>query len=171
MSKFKTDGNYEQTLCFDCKNATRPWKCPWVAKYAPVPGWLAEKTQLCKRSSPYDSYYVKACPRFKRDSYCGGTVNHPETGRVYVDPKDVSSIAEAICEQAVADWIAIDYGNLSSLKVSGSTVKRDKMLEFFFSAWFAQLLESFTEYTPQQIRRSIRIPGESVMTWREAPSK
>ncbi len=171
MSRLKTNGNYDMTLCLDCKWATRPWKCPWVDRYEPVPGWLAEKTRLCKKSSPYDSYYVKACPRFKRNSYCGGAIEHPETERVYVDPKDVPTLAEAICEMAVVDWVALDYGNLSSLKFAGSTVKRDKLLAFFFGPWFAQLLESFTEYTPAQIRRAIKIPGDSIWTWRDLPLK
>ena len=172
MNNRKKKGNkaHDQTLCFDCCWSTRPWKCPWVDENKPVKGWLARENIVSPRSSPFKSYHVIACPKFKRNSYCGGLIDPPNKERVYLDPKDVPSVAEAICEQAVVDWIALDYGALDSLKFCGQVVKRDELLEFFFGRWFAELLESFSPRTPQQVRRAIRIPGDTIMDWRGARS-
>lgn len=165
-SKSKYDYRNEQSLCFDCLWATRPWKCKWVAKNKPVDGWLATPTIVSKKSSPFQSFNIRACPKFKRDSYCGGLVDPPNKRRVTIYMDDIPNLAEAIVEQAVTDWIALDYGEIDSLRFCGQLVEREKLLEFFFSKWFEILLESFSERTPQQIRRAIKIPGKSVEEWR-----
>jgi len=165
-SKSKYDYSDTQSLCWDCRNSTRPWICPWAGKYRQVKDWKAKPTRVSPKSSPFDSFNVLACPGFKRDSYCGGLVDPPNKRRVTIDADDVPNLAEAVIEQAVTDWIALDYGELDSLRFCGQLVERDKLLEFFFSKWFEILLESFSERTPQQIRRAIKIPGNTIKTWR-----
>lgn len=92
-------------------------------------------------------------------------MEHPLTEGVNVDDNDTRTLAAAICERAVVDWIALDYGRLQFAKCDGSLVQRQKLLEFFFSEWFEELLASFSRYTPAQIRRAIRIPGRDVNSW------
>lgn len=61
------------TKCWNCANATRPDKCPWVESFTPVPGWTATPTRLMTESpQPYDSYLITDCPLFERDAYRGG---------------------------------------------------------------------------------------------------
>ena len=157
--------NHEPTLCFDCNCATKPWACCWVDRCEPVPGWAADLTTVSPKSSPYHSYHVRVCPNFRRDAYRGGVMEHHATERVKIDNNDTTTLAGAICERAVVDWIALDYGRLQSAKCDGSLVQRRKLLEFFFSTWFEELLASFSRYTPAQIRRAIRIPGRDVNSW------
>lgn len=63
-------------ICFDCEKAVG--KCPWSAydkdtdtiRYEPIPGWTAEKTELCIGSQNLDyrivdTYRITACPLFE----------------------------------------------------------------------------------------------------------
>lgn len=166
MSKSKPNKHpgstdHDPTLCWDCALATRPWACPWVGKGNPVSGWMARETVVSKKSSPYASYHVLTCPKFKRDSHLGGMLDHEEVRhKVKLDDgSDVENLAEAIVQRAVEDWIALHYGSIPKLsKVDGSCVKRDEVIKFFYSAWCRELLESFTEYTPENLRRYLKIP-------------
>lgn len=49
----------KETLCWICQKATNANLCPWVDKFAPVPGWTAKETA--------DGYLVKKCPLFEKD--------------------------------------------------------------------------------------------------------
>jgi hypothetical protein len=53
---------YEQTLCWECKNTNRH-KCSWFNPVdpQPVPGWVAE---LRPKARIGESYMVKECPNF-----------------------------------------------------------------------------------------------------------
>ena len=164
--KSKYDYTNEQSLCWDCFWSTHPEKCQWVARNKPVKGWNAEPTRVSPRSAPFDSYKVVGCPKFKRDSYRGGLVDPPNRRRVKLWDDDIPNLASAIIEQAVTDWIALDYGAIDSILFCGQSIERKKLLEFFFSRWFEVLLESFSEWTPKQIRRAIKIKGDSIENWR-----
>lgn len=50
----------QMTLCWDCGNACNGG-CSWSRCLEPVKGWEAKKTA--------DSYVVKHCPNFKRETY------------------------------------------------------------------------------------------------------
>ncbi len=52
-------GKAKETLCWICQKATNANLCPWVDKFAPVPGWTATETA--------DGYLVKKCPLFEKD--------------------------------------------------------------------------------------------------------
>lgn len=68
---------YTQTLCWNCGNAYG--KCPWTevdeltnrVKFQPVPGWVADKTNLKLHHDEKDedfSYLVHECPMFIKES-------------------------------------------------------------------------------------------------------
>ena len=68
---------YEQTLCWGCKNTDRH-KCSWFnpADPQPVPGWVAEPRV---KSVIGETYLVKECPNFEPEPprvpvYCGPTI-------------------------------------------------------------------------------------------------
>ena len=157
----KSVGKTCTSLCLDCANANRPWRCSWVANFTPVEGWVAEPTQLYKPPTHYDSFDVKECPLFVRDAIFGGKawdVDSTERTPVRLDAKDVVALAEAIVEKAVADWKFIEYGQMKDkIHSNGTAIWRDELLEFFFSGWFEILLASFSQHSPEQIRSYIRI--------------
>ena len=150
--------SYKHTLCWDCKNSTKPWNCPWVENFTPVKGWLATPTSVGKYYN-YDSFYVTSCPRFERGSFCGGLAEDAfgKQEPAQVEEKDCGTLAEAIIERAVEDWKFLEYGALEEIVFCGGRIFKTELLEFFFSEWFEQLLESFTERTPQNIRRYLKI--------------
>lgn len=57
------------SLCWDCCNATG--NCLWSRYGKPVPGWEADYLKP-NGTKPYDTYLVRDCPEFVRDSYDGG---------------------------------------------------------------------------------------------------
>ena len=147
------------TLCLNCKNATRPDKCEWVRDFTPVKKWWAKRTFVSKQST-YKSYKVKNCPKFERDAYDGGHVPVDPLGlegRTYLDASDVRKLASAICVRAVEDWKYLKYGELVSIPYYGDRIYRDELLEFFFSPYFASLLGSFSQRTPEQVRKLLNI--------------
>lgn len=152
------DYSKRHTLCWECKNATRPWNCPWVEKFGEVEGWMAKPTNVGKFYN-YESFHVIDCPKFKRDSFLGGTEWNLFGKResTSLDDEDCQTLAEAICERAVEDWKFLDYGLLDEIAFCGGRIFKSELLEFFFSEWFESLLESFTERTPQNIRRYLKI--------------
>ena len=153
--------SYKHTLCWDCKNSTKPWNCPWVDNFTPVKGWIAIPTHVGKYYQ-YDSFRVIECPKFKRSSFCGGLVEDTfsEKEPSQIDDKGCVALAEAIVERAVEDWKFLEYGALEEIVFCGGRIFKSEILEFFFSEWFEHLLESFTEYTPQQIRRYLKIRND-----------
>jgi hypothetical protein len=154
---------YEQSLCWDCALATQPWKCEWADRFEPVPGWEAEKCYCGKKGYGYESYNVIACPKFKRDSYAGGLAKDPMCRkRIMLDDPGVRELSEAIIERAVDDWRELMCGKLASTRTSdGKAVKRDELIRFFFSGEFASMLNSFSKYTPAQIRRFLDVHDEA----------
>ena len=162
MKKMKKDSNVF-SLCWDCAYATDPDACEWSGNAEPVPGWKAEQTTLrITKDDEIISYHVSMCPKFKRDSVAGGQepclMTKPH--HITIDDKDARNIASAIVTQAVNDWINLDYGKKPIFIKVKSTVERDEVLDFFFSNRFAALLSIFSQYTPRQIRRAIRITDD-----------
>lgn len=149
------------TLCFDCGNATNPDVCPWVRDGTPVQGWTAKPTVI-GRSYKFDSYRVEGCPLFWRDGHSGGLVEDlfGRKRRVTIDGDDSIKLAAAICARAVEDWKFLGYGALKSVPYYGDRLYREELIEFFFSPWFEKLLGSFSERTPEQIRRYIHITDD-----------
>jgi hypothetical protein len=155
--------SYDQSLCWDCALATQPWKCEWADRFEPVPGWEAEECYCGQNGSGYESYNVIACPKFKRDSYAGGLAKDPMCRkRIMLDDPGVRELSEAIIERAVDDWKELMCGKLASTRTSdGKAVKRDELIRFFFSGEFASMLNSFSKYTPAQIRRFLDVHDEA----------
>lgn len=159
MNVYGKNGSCQQaTLCWECENSIKPHVCPWVRDYTPVKGWEAKPTHI-GGAYQYDSYIVTNCPLFKRDAFNGGMVadvflKHP---RIEIDDQDVVNIAEAIIERQIEDWRFLECGRLDNITFCGGRIKREHCLEFFFSPWFEQLLASFSERTPQEIRSFIGI--------------
>lgn len=150
--------NLEPSLCWDCALATRPWRCPWVSKEEPVEGWKANPTTIAKKSRhPYHSQLVVACPKFERDSFCGGVLADDENEHVFpnIDSDDVKNLAEATVERGIIDWNALERGKLKSIKFDGQFVYRAEVLRFFFSPWISELMASFTKRTPEWLRQQL----------------
>lgn len=164
MSKKKSPiQNHDPSLCWDCANATRPWRCPWVEDGTTIEGWRATPSLIGKRSGyPYRSYCVIACPKFIRDSYCGGILADEEHNHKMprIDNGDLRALAEAIVERAIIDWDTLDRGRLKSIKSDGQVIHLNKVLGFFFSDWFGELLGTFSQRTPEWVRQQIGIPDE-----------
>ena len=158
--------HFDPSLCWDCALSTRPWRCEWVARYEPVPGWEARKHHCGSKSDGYESRKVIACPKFVRDSFCGGLTDDPiNHKRIKLDDTDVRTLAEAIIERAVEDWKELKRGELEKAYTSdGNTVKREELISFFYSKEFAVLLNSFTKFSPAQIRTFLDVHDRSYYT-------
>ena len=160
---------YDQSLCWDCALATQPWKCEWADRFEPVPGWEAEKCYCGQKGYGYESYDVIACPKFKRNSYAGGLAKDPMCRkRIALDDSGAIALSEAIIERAVDDWKELRNGELERTRASdGKAVKRDELIRFFFSGEFASMLNSFSQYTPAQIRRFLNVHDEAYYSEKE----
>lgn len=158
MNESGVSSAHDPTLCWDCANATRPWRCKWVGEFQPVDGWAAQKNLVSRRSAPYESYHVVKCPKFSRDSYCGGLAHGEDETKAHLDHNDVASLAEAIIEQQIQDWKDLEYGALDSYAYSGNYIKKKEVVAFFHSPWCAELLAAFTQWTPAQVRGWLKIP-------------
>ena len=146
------------SLCWDCANSLKPWKCAWVRANEPIPGWWATPNKE-SRSGKLWSYHVISCPNFDRDSFRGGlernlTGSNHETR---IDKPDTANIAEAIIERAILDWKYINSYGVPDTKMEDVVVTKHDLIEFFFSEWFVRLLESFSYHSPEQIRKYIGI--------------
>ena len=150
-----------QQCCWFCENATKPWKCPWVDRFKEIPGWKAEPTIIKNRVGRKvfiaNSFNISFCPLFVSDNENAEPEHYPLEF-------NVSSLHGEILAQAVRDWRAIDYGKLRYTCTADGSIKRDELLEFFWGKWFETLVESCTQYTPQQIRDYINVPkrGEKI---------
>ena len=77
--------------------------------------------------------------------------------------KDDTEIACLIIEQAVKDWMALDYGCYGSVRDKSMVIYRAEVLSFFRSPWFEFLLSyALPQFTPQEIRAKLKIaePGK-----------
>ena len=165
MSHPKGVPNPDPTLCWDCANATKPHVCPWVGKQEPVPGWKAKPHLVGRfRWNPFESYHVMACPLFEEDAYCGGTLEDEEAHHSFphIDDDDVRNLAEAIIERWIDDWELLERGKLRTVKMDSQYVHRDRVISFFYSCWFAELLASFSQHTPKWVRDNIGMTEEWV---------
>ena len=155
MNKRKAHAGY--SICLNCGRATDPDSCPWVKDATPVKGWKATPT-VVGNVYKFDSYRVEDCPRFIPDAENGG-LEEGIFGRrkVRIDRNDTVNLASAICVRAVEDWRFLRSGEIVSVPYYGSRIYREELLQFFFGEWFARLLESFSDRTPEQIRTLLGI--------------
>ena len=158
-------------------NSFHVWRCPLFERDAAKGG--REKVALGgetndkkpggnKPSSASAVYRMAITPDSGRvgnsnrpvaDSQNGGTrvLNPPPNDR------EILNLAYGILEGAVDDWKALDYGRKAEAMVErGEFVKRENMVEFFFSRWFTQLCEPL-HYSPEEIREALNIPPDA---WR-----
>lgn len=156
-------------------NSFHVWRCPLFERDAAKGG--REKVALGgetndkkhggnKPSSASAVYRMAITPDSGRvgnsnrpvaDSQNGGTrvLNPPPNDREILD------LAYGILEGAVDDWKALDYGRKAEAMVErGEFVKREDMVEFFFSRWFTQLCEPL-HYSPEEIREALNIPPDA----------
>lgn len=148
------------SLCWDCRNATRPMVCSWARDFTPVKGWKATPTRI-GNYCPYESYLVRECPLFQRGSYKGGLVEDsfsPKEPPTELDNKDMKNLACVIIERAVDDWKALDYGKLKDLYHVGGRAKRKELMEFFWSYTFDDMVEAAgLSVTVEQIYNALKI--------------
>lgn len=112
---------------------------------------------------------TSASPLCRVDKRIGTNPLGSGSGRVVVQangrPRDVTrdpmDLAFAIVQRAVEDWRCLDNGRRESTLVDGVVVNRKEVVEFFFSKWFKELIEP-TGYTPQQIRKALRIDEDAL---------
>lgn len=142
MKKSGKNGS-DITLCWDCRNATNPWVCPWVRNGTPVKGWAANQTVIKTGKVITDTFKVLECPLFKRDSFKGGQEEclFGEKRKVEIDGEDAKNLAVAIISRYAEDWRFLNYGELDDLYYCGSQLNRREILRFFGSQWFGDLLE------------------------------
>ena len=133
--------------------------------YKPLKGESNEDCNhnKCGASLPVGGVVEHPCPCNMDD--VGGTLAG-ETGRgqrVLNQPnRDAFDLAYCIIERAVEDWKALDYGRRSEVFIDKEVAERKEVLEFFFSHWFEVLCDAALDYTPQQIRKALRIPEDAL---------
>lgn len=84
---------------------------------------------------------------------------HPRTFDSIQD-KCVHDLVCAIIEQAVYDWIQLDYGRLGycHAKNANGYLYRAEVKSFFQGKWFEYLLQiALPQYTPEQIRKQLKV--------------
>ena len=150
-------GTYELSLCFDCEKATDPTACPWVARFSPIPGWVATPTKTGSRLWPVDSFHIEYCPLFKRDACAGGMFWDDDAKAREFPEGSVAALALQIINRAVLDWKLLKFGKRVYYYTSGETIYRYDLLEFFFSDYFEELLKFVSERSPAQVRESLGI--------------
>lgn len=158
-----------RTLCWDCKHATDINYCPWVRDGTPVEGWWARSKAIQYLIYPQDapaftreidSYCVICCPLFDRDSFSAGLLpmEKKRTEYKYADSSDIKALCAAIITQAIADWNKLDRGRFAkALAADGQTIKRDEVVEFFYSAFFEEILDAVSSLTPAKVREELGI--------------
>lgn len=53
-------------LCWNCKNATNRFACPWVEDFSLVDGWVVKKSKRRYNLNDYESFEIIECPLFER---------------------------------------------------------------------------------------------------------
>lgn len=80
--------------------------------------------------------------------------------RSFASAKDEAcyNLACAVIEQAVIDWILLDYGKFGVSRGNAQYIFRAEVESFFKSEWFDELLSyALPQYTPQEIREQLHI--------------
>lgn len=161
----KKNNNAHPSLCWDCRNSTKPWKCPWVRDFTPVKGWTALKTYNDPKFG-VTSYNVYACPLFSRDAHGGGQVKDMfgAKEKIYIDDDGLKRLATAIIQQYVEDWKFLEYGALDGVMFRGSRIWRYNIIRFFGSAWFQDLLDATgLEVSTDQVCKALQITDEMIL--------
>ena len=96
--------------------------------------------------------------RFTYRMVCKGDLLD-KVSNLNLDEMDVHNLACAAILQAVEDWKALEYGKIEARKFLNQRIEKSKLLAFFYSRKFEMLLHmALPEYTPDQIRRALRVP-------------
>ena len=72
----------------------------------------------------------------------------------------IHDLACAVIEQAVYDWMQLDYGKLGycHAKNANGYLYRAEVKSFFQGKWFEYLLQiALPQYTPEQIRKQLKV--------------
>ena len=82
--------------------------------------------------------------------------------RVFQSVEDacIHDLACAVIEQAVYDWMQLDYGRLGycHAKNANGYLYRAEVKSFFQGKWFEYLLQiALPQYTPEQIRKQLKV--------------
>lgn len=159
----------DQTLCWDCANASKSGKCPWFTNYTPVDGWWARETIIKTHTTKDDvdyfyetpSYCVIMCPLFERDSFRAGLIpGFPPTHDTLksAEDEDVKRLCAAIIQRAILDWKMLDYGRIKKLIIDSYTIKAEKLVAWFHSGDFELMLDKVSEHSPEQVREILCVP-------------
>lgn len=158
-----------RTLCWDCKHSTDINRCPWIRDCTPVDGWWARSKVIRYRIYPPDapaytreteSYCVICCPKFERESFGAGLVPLEKKHTQYKDAQnaDIKALCAAIITQAIMDWRKLDNGRFAkALAADGNTIKREEVIQFFYSNYFEEMLDAVSSLTPKQVREELGI--------------
>ena len=77
-----------------------------------------------------------------------------------LEAEKIHDLACAIIEQAVYDWMTLDYGRLGycHAKNANGYLYRAEVKSFFQGKWFEYLLQiALPQFTPEQIRKQLKV--------------
>ena len=109
--------------------------------------------------------------QFKRTRHELHTASDGERSYYSLRDWQAHNLACAIIEQAVYDWIDLDYGRLGYAVAKGvnNILYRAELLSFFKSSYFEYLLAfALPEVTPQAVREKLKIEEPPERTKRNA---
>lgn len=87
------------------------------------------------------------------------TYNDGERSFPNLEAYHTHALACAIIEQAVYDWIALDYGWWDRVPVRSDMVFSVELRQFFQSPWFEYLLSfALPDIEPETVRKRLKIP-------------
>ena len=98
--------------------------------------------------------------RFKaKSTFFQPVYNDGERSFPNIEAYHTHALACAIIEQAVYDWVALDYGWWDRVPVRNYMVFSQEVREFFQSAWFEYLLSfALPDVEPETVRKRLKIP-------------
>lgn len=140
--------NYKVSKCQSCKNALGKTACSWARNFTPVEGWRADPTVISAGSVVEEtSYCVYYCPNYERGN------SDVEWGS-----GDYRRLLMDILYQAIADWKALNCGQIESLRYKSEVIKSEELIHFFNSKYFEWLVRLTINVDPGEIRSALKIP-------------
>lgn len=107
----------KESRCWTCANACDERRCPWVAGFQPVDGWVVDVTNHRRYG---EQTFVKECPLYKPDP-------PRDSIATILDDRGAEDLALAVVKLAINDWIALKAGY--SVDDSSATTTQ---IELFF---------------------------------------
>ena len=86
--------------------------------------------------------------------------NTPQRVFQSVEDARIHDLACAVIEQAVYDWMQLDYGKIGycHAKNANGYLYRAEVKSFFQGKWFEYLLQiALPQFTPEQIRKQLKV--------------